>query len=176
MSDDQPQQPEWKLGTKLTAALDSLGWTDRQLAEKSGVAAQTVNNLKRGYASHNLEKRFRPRADNVLKVARALRAAGVEVSIVEWMRDAGHDPTAYEDAGEDAALRSRRVAEKHRRLQPSEQKLVEDLVDALLVARGYVAPADPAEPPVNSSYEFASDGVQTSWSEGQGSVDRQHVD
>lgn len=175
MSDDDPQRPEWKLGLKLTEALDSLGWTDRQLAEKSGVSPQTVNNLKRGYASHNLDKPFRPRADNVLKVARTLKAAGVEVSIANWLRDAGHDAESYVQAGEDKALRSRRVAEKHQLLQPSEQKLVEDLVDALLVARGYVAPDDPAEP-VASNYDFASEGVQTSWAEANDAADHQHVD
>lgn len=176
MRADEPQQPKWELGVKLTKALDSLGWTDRQLAEKSQVSPQTINNLKRGYASHGLDKPFRPRADNVLKVARTLRASGLDISIAQWLEDAGHDSSAYRNAGEDSSLRARRMAEKAQGLLPHEQKLVEDLVDALLVARGYVAPRDPAEPLVDVTYEFEHEGVQTTWDVEENAADPQRVD
>lgn len=173
MPDAPKQQPEWKLGPKLTAALNSLGWTERQLADQTGVSIQTVNNFKRGYAANGGEP-FRPRASNVIKVARALRAAGANVDIKQWLRDVGHDPSTYDEDSEDNNPRSHRFASKFDRLLPNEQRIVEELVDTILLAHGYVPADEPVDAPIASHYEFMNTGVQSTW-EPQETDDRQHV-
>jgi transcriptional regulator with XRE-family HTH domain len=173
MPEAPKQQPEWKLGPKLTAALNSLGWTERQLADQANVSIQTVNNFKRGYAAHGGEP-FRPRAANVIKVARTLRAGGAKVNVKEWLRDVGHDPSTYDEDSEDNNPRGRRLVDKYDRLLPNEQRIVEELVDALLLAHGYVPADEPVDAPIASHYEFMAEGVQSTW-EVQESNDRQRV-
>lgn len=141
-----------ELGRQLRAAMTAVGWSEREVARQSTVSPQTVSNILRGrpanYAADDTS--WKPRAPQVIAIARALRSAGCAISIMKWIEMAGHDPSRYTgDFVDDAPVTSADdLAKDIKALPVPERRAVETLVRSLrrqgtvgnvLREQGYIA-------------------------------------
>lgn len=123
--------------------MTELGWSERKVGRQSTVSAQTVSNILRGRPANYApdDTSWKPSAPHVVSIARALRAAGSDISVAKWLELAGHDPRKYTgDFADDAPVTSaEEFTKKVKALAVPDRRALETLVDSLLRASDYVS-------------------------------------
>lgn len=152
----EPTRPRLReLGTKIRAAMGSM--SERELARKAGVSAQTVSNMLRGHLAGKPDGNWRPTAPNVIAVASALPKD--TVTVAEALQLADYDPNDYITPVEvgQPLMSETALASKIAHLGPEKRRALETIVDGLLREKGYIDESTP----VASHGEVARSGVRS---------------
>ncbi|WP_187313451.1 helix-turn-helix domain-containing protein [Actinosynnema mirum] len=115
------------LGGRLQAAIERRNWSGREAARRLGISQQTVRNLLADQ-THRGDP-FRPSRATLLKIA-----DGLGEPVHPWLALAGYEVDKVDQGAE-------MLAGKIDLLSPDDRQAIEQLVDSLLISKGYVHPA-----------------------------------